>query len=89
MNGEEFGAIIMVRPEKVDKVLAKKPHTRNWYQEGVNLAEDSLVEPFDFTTISSDRHRVALEHWNKLVTLAKNYKVEASNVTVITPLPSH
>jgi hypothetical protein len=88
MKGEEFGAIIMVRPEKVGEVLAKRPHTRNWYQEGVNLAEDALVGPFDFATINGDRHRVALEHWNKLVTRAKDFEADASDVTAITPLPS-
>jgi hypothetical protein len=89
MKGEEFGAIIMVRPEKVDEVLAKRPNTRNWYQEGMNLAEDSLVGPFDFTKINGDRHRVAFEHWNKLTTLSKDYEVDARDVTAITPLPSH
>jgi hypothetical protein len=88
MKGEEFGAIIMVRPEKVEEVLAKRPHTRNWYQEGINLAEDTLVGPFDFTIIGKDRHRVALEHWNKLVTVSKDYEVDARDVTAITPLPS-
>jgi hypothetical protein len=52
------------------------------------LAEDVLVGPFDFTTIGKDRHRVALEHWNKLVTISKDYKVDARDVTAITPLPS-
>jgi hypothetical protein len=27
-----FGAIIMIHPNKVDKILAKNPYTRGWYQ---------------------------------------------------------
>jgi hypothetical protein len=69
--------------------LAKRPNTRNWYQEGANLAEDSLVGPFDFTTINGDRHRVAIEHWNKLVSISKDYEVDTRDVTTIAPLPSH
>jgi hypothetical protein len=66
----------MVRPEKVAKVLAKRPHTRNWYQEGANLSEDALVGPFAFTMIKGDSHRVVLEHWHKLVTQAKDFEVD-------------
>jgi hypothetical protein len=87
MKGEEFRAIIMVRPEKVEEVIAKRPHTRNWYQEGTNLAEDALVGLFDFTTIGKDRHKVALEYWIKLVTASKDYEVDARDVMAITPLP--
>jgi hypothetical protein len=89
MKGEEFGAIVMVRPEKVSEVLTKKPHTRNWYQEGMNLAEDALVGPFDFTTIKGDRYRVAIEYWNNLVARAKDFEVDARDTTAITPLPAH
>ena len=45
----EFGDIIVLRPNKVEETLARRPHTRGWCQGVVNLAEDGIVGPFNFS----------------------------------------
>jgi hypothetical protein len=46
----EFGEIIMFSPnDKVEEILAKKPHTQGWCQGTVNLGEQGIVGPFNLT----------------------------------------
>ncbi len=54
-----FGDIVVIKPQKVEETLAKKAHTRAWYQEPVNLAEDGIVGPFNFTPIDGETHQIS------------------------------
>jgi hypothetical protein len=58
-----FGAIVMIRPNKVDKILAKKSYTGGWYQHEVDIAEDGRVGPFNFDTSSGEANRIITKYW--------------------------
>jgi hypothetical protein len=62
--------MISVRPNKVNEVLKNKPHTRGWYQMEINIAEDGLIGPFNFTTQqdgkTTETHRVREDIWKVL-----------------------
>ncbi len=58
-----FGDIVVIKPQKVEETLAKKVCTRAWYQEPVNLAEDGIVGPFNFTPIDGETHRISEDAW--------------------------
>jgi hypothetical protein len=64
-----FGAIVMVRPNKVDKLLAKKPYSGR-YQREENLSTNRLIGPFDFTQIDHELNRIDAKHWSTLLTLS-------------------
>lgn len=81
-----FGAILMVRPDKVDELLAKKPFSRGWYQREENLATNGLIGPFDFTQIDNESHRIDTKHWKALLTLSAEHNIEARDVNSIVPL---
>jgi hypothetical protein len=81
-----FGAIIMVRPDKVDEMLAKRPTSRGWYQREENLATNGLIGPFDFTTIEKEQHRIEPKLWATLLELAAEYNIEATDINKIIPL---
>ena len=76
----------MVRPDKVDKLLAKKPTTQGWYQREENLASNGLIGPFNFAHIDNKAHRIDSKHWEALLILSLEHKVEASNINQIVPL---
>jgi hypothetical protein len=82
-----FGAIVMIRPNKVDEILAKKQYTRGWYQHSVNIAEDGVVGPFNFDTISGEANRIEPKYWTELLEAAKEYDIYALDVKKITPIP--
>jgi hypothetical protein len=67
-----FGRMIPVRPNKVEEVLKNKPTTRGWYQMDINIAEDRLIGPFNFTTqqdgTTMETHRIREEIWKALET---------------------
>jgi hypothetical protein len=81
-----FGAILMVRPDKVDELLAKRPTSRGWYQREENLATNGLIGPFDFATIDKENHRIEPNHWTKLLELAAEYNIDATDINRIVPL---
>jgi chemotaxis protein histidine kinase CheA len=81
-----FGAIVMIRPEKVDELLAKKPYSRGWYQREENIATNGLIGPFDFTQIDQESHRIEARHWKELLTLSAEHNIEARDVNKIVPL---
>jgi hypothetical protein len=82
-----FGAIVMVRPNKVDKLLAKKPYTRGWYQDKVNLAEDGIVGPFNFDTINGKANRITPKYWTELLQAAKEHDLYALDIKKVIPIP--
>jgi hypothetical protein len=82
-----FGAIVMIRPNKVDDILAKKPYTRGWYQHGVNIAEDGVVGPFNFDTVSGEANRIAQKYWTELLEASKEHDIYALDIKKVTPIP--
>jgi hypothetical protein len=81
-----FGAILMIRPEKVDELLAKKPFSRGWYQREENLATNGLIGPMDFTQIDQESHRIKAAHWNALLEITAEHNIEAKDINSIVPL---
>ena len=77
----------MIRPNKVDKILAKKPFTRWWYQHEVNIAEDGIVGPFNFDTMSGEANRITQKYWTELLEAAKEQDIHATNIKKVTPIP--
>jgi hypothetical protein len=76
----------MVRPNKVDKLLAKKPYLRGWYQRKENLAMNRLIGPFNFTQIDSEANQIDAKHWKSLLTLSAEHNIEARDVNSIVPI---
>jgi hypothetical protein len=64
--------MIPVRPNKVAEVLKNKPTTRGWYQMDINIAEDGMIGPFNFTTQQDgntmEMHRIRADIWRALET---------------------
>jgi hypothetical protein len=81
-----FGAIIVIQPERVEKHIAKKPLTRGWYQMETNIAEDGLVGPFDFTSIDGESHRVAPRHWMALLEKGTELDIDTRDLNRVIPL---
>jgi outer membrane biosynthesis protein TonB len=81
-----FGAIIMIQPDRVDRYLAKRPSTVGWYQLEANLAEDGLVGPFNFSQIKGEHNRIDPQHWTALLDKSNLLNVDARDVTKIIPL---
>jgi hypothetical protein len=82
-----FGAIVMIRPNKVEEILAKKPYTRGWYQHGVNIAEDGIVGPFNFDTINGEANRIEQKYWTELLEASKEHDIYALDIKKVTPIP--
>ena len=81
-----FGAILMVRPDKVDEMLAKRPTSRGWYQREENFATNGLIGPFDFATIDKEAYQIAPDLWTTLLELAAEHNIEATDINKIVPL---
>jgi hypothetical protein len=62
----DFGDIVVIRPNKVEETLAKRPYTRGWYQSTENLAEAGLVGPFIFSNLQGKTYRIADAIWKAL-----------------------
>jgi hypothetical protein len=76
----------MVRPDKVDEMLAIRPTSRGWYQREENLATNGLIGPFNFATIDKEQHRIEPKLWAKLLEQAAEYNIEATDINKIIPL---
>jgi hypothetical protein len=59
----EFGDIVMPRPNKVDEVLAKRQHSQGWHQGKVNLAEQAIIGPFNFSIDQNEQSCIHLDVW--------------------------
>ena len=81
-----FGAIVMIRPNKVDEILAKKPYTRGWYQDEANIAENGIIGPFNLDT-SGEANRIAPKYWTELLKIAKEQDIHALDIKKVTPIP--
>ena len=79
----------MVRPNKVEQYLEKYPETRGWYQLGVNIAEDGVIGPFNFTVINGEPNRIANHIWkafDKEITQNKLDDIDTTDLHTINPL---
>jgi hypothetical protein len=83
-----FGDIVVIRPNKVEETLVKKPYTRGWYQGKVNLAEDGLIGPFNLSTTKEETYRIDEEVWKILETCkeVKERRLDISDLNTVTPL---
>jgi hypothetical protein len=84
----EFGDIIVLRPNKVEEILAKKRCTRGWHQGTVNLAEQGIVGPFNFAINLTEQQRIS-EDMGKAFEECKEVKsgsVDITNLNRVTPL---
>ncbi len=79
---------MVIKPQKVEETLAKKACTRAWYQEPVNLAEDGIVGPFNFTPIDGETHRISEDAWKAVEAseCVKNGGVDIDDLSQINPL---
>ena len=84
----EFGDIIVLRPNKVEELLAKRPYTRGWYQGTVNLAEQGLVGPFNFSIDPPGQFLIDPAIWTALEESeeVKAGRVDIDDLNRITPL---
>jgi hypothetical protein len=84
----EFGDIIVLRPNKVAELLAKRPHTRGWYQGTVNVAENGIIGPFNFSIDQTKQHCISEEIWKAFEDTdeGKAGSIDVSDLNRITPL---
>jgi hypothetical protein len=82
-----LGAIIQVKPSRVDKFLNDQPTKYIWYQDTINLADVMILGPFEFS--KHQNHHIPEEHWKSLLNKAEDYRVDATNVNRKVPLPQH
>jgi hypothetical protein len=85
----EFGDIIVLRPNKVEETLAKKPYTRGWYQDTVNLAEKGIIGPFNFSQNSKNESDcIHPDIWRELEESeeVKSGSVDIDDLNRVTPL---
>ena len=79
----------MLRPNKVDETLAKRPCTRGWHQGMVNLAEDGIVGPFNFSVNETAQPcYISQETWKAFEDSdeATSGSVDIEDLNRITPL---
>jgi hypothetical protein len=62
----KFGDIILLRPKKVEEILAKTPCAQGWHQGTVNLAEQGIVGPLNFSIDQTEQHCIIEEMWKAL-----------------------
>ena len=82
-----MGPIVPTSPNKVERLLATKPHRFMWYQDTINLFDASIVGPFDF----EDGFRVPDMVWTTLLRSAEESRIYVGAVNCIVPLdkPDH
>jgi hypothetical protein len=76
-----MGDMVMFRPARVNKILNKKNSKWVWYQRPINLMDDLVAGPFDFTPISTtnpEHNRIPITMWNQLLT--HDNKVDTSDL---------
>jgi hypothetical protein len=54
----------------------------------INLIEDGLVGPFDFTTINKQTHYVGKAQWKQLELATMKHLIDVSDINMIIPLTS-
>jgi hypothetical protein len=82
-----MGAMITIRPIRVEKLLENRGDRFTWYQDKVNLDEQLIVGPFNFQRITKDNkeyNRVPASRWNMLRQF--HSQVEVTDIDEIRPL---
>jgi hypothetical protein len=82
----KFGDIVVLGPSEVEETLAKKPCTQGWHQGTVNLAEQGLVGPFNFSINPPGQFLIDQATWTAL---EATDEAEAGRVTSPTSTESH
>jgi hypothetical protein len=82
-----LGAIIQVKPNRVEKFLNDQPSKYVWYQDTINLADVMIAGPFEFS--KKQQHNIPEATWKELLDKAEEYRVDATNVNRTIPLPKH
>jgi hypothetical protein len=82
-----LGAIIQVKPTRVDKFLQEQPTKYIWYQDTINLADTMILGPFEFS--NKLQYSIPEEQWKELLEKAEDYRVDASDINRTVPLPQH
>ena len=82
----ELGPMKVVRPGKCSPAMLKRMKSE-WYQQEINLFNECIVGPFDFTTIDKHTHRIGDAVWEELRRRANPDEVEVSLLDCVAPLP--
>ena len=82
-----LGAIIQVKPSRVEKFLNDQPTKYIWFQDTINLADVMIQGPFEFS--KQQQHHIPEEQWKTLMDKAEDYCVDATDVNWKVPLPKH
>jgi hypothetical protein len=77
----EFGDIIVLRPNKVEEILAKKLCTRGWHQGTVNLAEQGIIGPFNFAIDLTEQQHISEDTWKAFEACAEEVKSGSVNIS--------
>jgi hypothetical protein len=81
-DGQTMGPIVPTKPVKVEHLLSTKPFRYMWYQDTINLFENSIVGPFDF----EDGFIVPAAMWQALLAKAKDSNLYVGTVNRVVPL---
>jgi hypothetical protein len=84
-----FSNIVVIQPNKVEETLSKRPYTHGWYQDTMNLAENGLIGPLNFSSIQGETYRVHDKVWRTFEELeeVKSGEVNINDLNRIVPLP--
>jgi RNase H-like domain found in reverse transcriptase/Integrase zinc binding domain/Reverse transcriptase (RNA-dependent DNA polymerase) len=90
-NGSFCEGAIMIKPQKWEEMISNSDESQlnvGQYQRKINLFEQRLVGPFEFSAINHKPYGVADEMWKALVKQAQCRGIAATNITEIHPLDS-
>jgi hypothetical protein len=82
-----LGKFQFLRPQKVGQVLKNQPHLYGWYQQNLNLHEETIHGPFNFERRHNDIAYTISEHeWTKFRQLALAHQVDTEHLDLILPI---
>ncbi len=81
-DGITMGPIVPTKPSKVNHLLTNKPFRFMWHQDSINLFDQRVVGPFDFT----NGYTVPKDKWDELIRQASSRDVYVGSVNRIVPL---
>ena len=86
MANRELGAIMVIQPQQVEQLLTEQANHYAWYQLDVNLAENAITGPFDFTPVGNENHHIAQAQWQGMQTQARILQVDVHDVFQVVAL---
>ena len=82
-----LGKFQFLRPQKVGQVLKNQPHLYGWYQQYLNLHEETIHGPSNFDSRHNDMAYTISEHeWSKFRQLALAHQVDTEHLDLILPI---